>query len=468
VLIAINTFIFELEFKIMTKLNKTGLALGVALAVASTSAFAGTFIIDGSDAVGVEASTSGSLTASISAGGIELDPNTAMSQDNRLFITLTNGATFADTAYVLEQSTTAATGDVTEFVLVTPTTAGATTLEFRAASTIDPTHTFSLSGSTVVNQDVTINIPSLAAGAQVDVDANADDSFGTFDFYTQAALFVAANQFSANVDTVADATIDVNTDRLTFTGNSTTDVIALEFTDAATANGVNLAAAGSADTVDIILSGDMSSIASIALTAGANQGNFTIDVDAGTATFAAEASDVFSAASTLITTTVNASEALATRTYTVQADLDFESETDKNLIAADTAAGEWTINGLQAKVANLTLNSTGFISWVKVVNEGTTDAEITADIIYTLGDGTEGSVSAASLGTVDAGGVTVVSEASILAAIGSPGQFADVSMTVTVAGQIDLIHITAEKKAPDGRVKEPVYYNNGSTRSWFQ
>ena len=453
----------------MRKLNKTGLALGVALAVASTSAFAGTFIVAGSDAVGVEASTSGSLTAAVPAGGIELDPNTAMSQDNRLFITLTNGATFADTAYVLEQSTTAATGDITEFVLVTPTTAGATTLEFRAASTIDPTHTFSLSGSTVVNQDVTINIPSLAAGAQVDVDANADDSFGTFDFYTQAALFVAANQFSANVDTVADATIDVNTDRLTFTGSATTDVIALEFADAATANGVNLAAAGSTDTVDILLSGDMSSISSIALaTDGTSQGNFTIDVGAGTATFAAEASDVFSAASTTITTTVNASEALATRTYTVQADLDFESESDKNLIAADTAAGEWTINGLQAKVANLTLNSTGFISWVKVVNEGTTAAEITADIIYTLGDGTEGSVSAASLGTVDAGGVTVVSEASILAAIGSPGQFADVSMTVTVAGQIDLIHITAEKKAPDGRVKEPVYYNNSGTRSWFQ
>ena len=65
VLIAINTFIFELEFKIMKKLNKTGLALGVALAVASTGAFAGTFQNIASEAVGVEASTTGSLTANI-------------------------------------------------------------------------------------------------------------------------------------------------------------------------------------------------------------------------------------------------------------------------------------------------------------------------------------------------------------------------------------------------------------------
>jgi len=455
----------------MKKLNKTGLALGVALAVASSGAFAGDFIIAGSAAVGVEASTTGSLTATVTAGGIELDPATAMSQDNRLFITLTNGATFADSAYVLEQSTTAATGDITEFVLITPTTAGATTLEFRAASTIDPTHTYSLSGSTVVGQDVIINIPSVAAGAEIDIDANADDSFGTFDFYTAGELFQAANQFTANVDGLADATVDVNADRLTFTSSATTDVIGLEFNDAGTGNGVNLASTGSADTVNIVLSGDMSGIASIALaTAGTGQGNFTIDEAAGTATFAAEASDVFSAASTTLTTTVTGSAALATRTFTVQADLDFESETDVNLITAGTAAGSWTINGLQAKVAHLSLNVSGFISWLKVVNEGTAGAEITADIIWTLADGTEGSVSNAALGEVDAGGVFTVSEASILTAIGSPTQVADISMTVTVAGQTDLVHLTAEKKASDGRTTLPVYYNTtgANARSWVQ
>jgi hypothetical protein len=355
--------------------------------------------------------------------------------------------------------------------LITPTTAGATTLEFRAASTIDPTQEFILSGSSVAGQAVSFNIPSLAAGAELDIDANADDSFGTFDFYTAAELFQASNQFSANTDTVADATVDVNADRLTFTSSATTDVIALEFNDAGTANGVTLNSTGSTDTVNIVLSGDMSGISSIALaTAGTGQGNFTIDEGAGTATFAAEASDVFAAASTTLTTTVTGSAALATRTFTVQADLDFESETDVNLIAAGTAAGSWTINGLQAKVAHLSLNVSGFISWLKVVNEGTAGAEITADIIWTLADGTEGSVSNAALGEVDAGGVFTVSEASILTAIGSPTQVADVSMTVTVAGQTDLVHLTAEKKASDGRTTLPVYYNTtgANARSWVQ
>jgi len=453
----------------MRKLNKTGLALGVALAVASTSAFAGQFQVSSSEAVGVEASTTGSLTANIGTPGsaaIELVPVTGVSTDHRITITLDNGATFADSTYVLAVSEGGNDSDTSAFQLTTSPTAGQSSIVFRVASDLAAGKHFILSGSNVASQPVTVNIPSLSAGQSINIGASTRDSVDPYDTYVAAELFEAANQFSATLTDVADAVIDVNTDRKTFESDETSDLIELSFADAGIANGVALDSAS--DEVDIVLSGDMSGIASIALaTDSIARGNFTIDVDAGTATFTAEASDVFSATSTTITPNVVGSEALATRSFTVQADVDFVSETDKNLVPADTAAGEWTINGLQAKVANLTLNSTGFISWVKVVNEGTTDAEITADIIYTLGDGTEGSVSAAALGSVDAGGVTVVSEASILAAIGSPSQFADVSMTVTVAGQIDLVHITAEKKAPDGRVKEPVYYNN-STRSWFQ
>jgi|GEM_PF-2344643 len=463
----------------MKKLNKTGLALGVALAVASTGAFAGTFQTAGSESVGVEASTTGSLTADIGVAdvaAITLTPNSAASQDNRLFITLSNGATFADSTYVLAVSGTEADlsssqtdNDLTAFTLITPTTAGATSLEFRVASDISPNDQFILSGSSAASQPVTLNVPAMAAGTSIEIDANADDSFGTFDFYTAVEVLEAANQFSAVVSgIVADGTIDVDTDRLTFESSASSDDIVLLFTDAATTNGVDLDSTGSTDAVNIVLSGDMSGIASIALEAGATQGNFTIDADAGTATFAAEASDVFSVTSTTLEVSVTGSDALATRAFTIQADLDFESETTKNLIASGTSAGAWTINGLQAKVAHLSLNVSGFISWLKVVNEGTTAAEITSDIIWTLADGTEGSVRNADLGSVDAGGVFTVSEAAILTAIGSPTQVVDVSMTVTVAGQTDLVHLTAEKKASDGRTTLPVYYNTGAGRNWVQ
>jgi hypothetical protein len=461
----------------MKKLNKISLAIGVALAATSIGGYAGTFEVNSSETVGVEAATAGNLTANIGSdkqAAIELVPSGPANLNDKLVITLNEG-TFADSKYVLAASVNGETNDTITSTLLTQGV-GTNTLEFRIVDTFSTGVQWVLSGSDVASQPVTINIPAVSAGDTVTIDAEHQTSNNVaLEFFDAAVLFTAANQFSAHIETKADETIDVESDRKTFLADAKVDTIVLDFVNNAEVdsdNRVDLTAG--TDKVDIVLSGDMSDIASISLTAGgSNQGDFTIDVDAGTATFAAEASDVFSATSTTLTATVTGSQALATRSFTVQADLDFDAETDKNLVAAGTSAGEWTINGLQAKVSQLGLNSTGFLTWLKVVNEGTTDAEITADIIWTLGDGTEGSESAASLGTVDAGGIFTISEAAILTAMGNPDQRADVSMTVTVAGQQNSVHIIAEKKASDGRTMIPVYYNNTSTgsasdRKWFQ
>lgn len=454
----------------MKKLNKTGLAMGVALAVASTGAFAGTFTA-ASSVVGVEAASTGTLAVS-TQGSVEVVPGTGISPDNRVYIQLDNGATFNDTTYTLHASDGA--WSATSAILITPTPKGATELEFRIVDTIAVGNKFLLSSSAAndVNgraASVAVTVPAAAAGTEISIDANADDTFGTFDFFTAAPLFGYANEFSASVDTLASATIDVDANRNTFTtANSTlvADEIVLEFARNGSVNsGV---AFTDEDKVAITLSGDMSTIKDITLDTGmVERGSFVISDDLASATFTADASDVFGV-STTITTEVYGSAALATRTFTVQSDLDFETETDKNLLAEGTDAGEWTINGLQAKVSHMSLNASGFVSWLKVANEGTTAAEISADIIYTLADGTEGSISGAALGTVDAGGVATVSEASILAAIGDPTQLVDASLTVTVAGQINLIHIIAEKKASDGRLPIPVYYNTAAGRNWVQ
>ena len=102
----------------------------------------------------------------------------------------------------------------------------------------------------------------------------------------------------------------------------------------------------------------------------------------------------------------------------------------------------------------MTLNATGFISWFKIVNPGASDLEITADIVWTLADGTEGSASSQSLGTVDAGGIYTVSEATLLAAMDDPTQLVDVYITLTLPDPEAFVH--AEKKASDGRVGLPV------------
>lgn len=444
----------------------TSLACAVAVQF-SGAAIAGTFQSITSESVGTEAASVGTLSANIAGDSVVMDFATGMSADNRLFIRLDNGATFADAAYSLEVSTGGAgTGDLTDFVLITQTPAGATELEFRAVSALVTTENYILSGSAIAGQAVNVNVPALAAGGNVSVSAEGQDSFGAFEFFSGSELFEYANQFAALLTKPADAIVDVDDNRLSFTGGASSDTVELSFDSAALTNSLSL---NDSDTVNVTLSGDMSGIASIGLTTDTTaRGNFTIDTAANTATFAASASDVFAATSTILTANVTGSSALATRSFTVMADLDFETETDKNLIAENSSAGAWSINGLQAKVSHMTLNTSGFVSWLKVANEGTTVAEISADIIYTLADGTEGSVTNATLGSVDAGGVTTVGEAAILSAIGDPTQLVDASLTVTVAGQTDLIHLVAEKKASDGRLSIPVYYNTGGAtpRNW--
>ena len=451
-------------------------ALASALLLGSFNVYAvGTFQSITSEGVSVEAASTGALSANISGDAIVIvnGTNYPTGAGARLTISLTGGATFADTSYTLEQSLGGAgTGDLTEWSMEGVNPVGLTEVKFILAAShsgagLAPGSDFILSGSTVAGQPINFTLPALSSGGELDIEAVYQDSpTTTVESYTAAELFQYANEFSASVDTIADAIVDVNDNRLTFTGGVASDTVALEFTKAAATNTLSL---NDNDLVDIVLSGDMSDVASVGVTTdAASRGNMTIDTSANTASISLSASDAFAAGSTVLTVTTTGSSALATRSFTVQADANFETETDKNMVAEATAAGSWTINGLQAKVSHLSLNASGFISWLKIVNEGTTVAEVTADIVWTLADGTEGSVSGASLGTADAGGVATISEATILSAIGEPTQLADVSMTVTVAGQVNLVHLVAEKKADDGRLPIPVYYNLGGAnpRTW--
>jgi len=452
----------------MNKFAKGGLSAAIALVVATGAQAAGTFRSVTSETVGVEAATTGALEANIAGDSIVLRAGAAYASGAgaRLILTLPDGATFADSTFTLEESAGGAgTGDLTHWTQGVKT---ATTLEFiLGSSAVSAGDEFILSGSSVAGQAVNFVVPAAAAGTELSIDAQYKDSPSTVvEEYTALELFGYVNEFSANVDAVADAVVDVNDSRLSFTGGASSDTVALEFVEASVTNGVVLT---DDDIVNVVLSGDMSGIDSLVMsTGGQTDVTANIDVAAGTATFAVSASDAFaSTTSEVITATVDGATTLNTRTYTVQADLNFESETDKNLIAGGTAAGEWTINGLQAKVAHLSLNASGFVSWLKVVNESTIAADVSADIIWTLADGTEGSVSGASLGSADAGGILTIGEAAILAAMGNPTQLADVSMTVTVAAPNNLVHMTAEKKAADGRISVPVLYNV-TGRNWLQ
>lgn len=329
-----------------------------------------------------------------------------------------------------------------------------------------------LSGSSVGNQPLTVTVAAKAAGQKVKVDAYNQDGFGPYDAYTAAEILRYANQFSAVVDTKADGVIDVNAARLKFVGGLAYDEVIVNLVDAGTANGVSL---NDKDSLVVTLSGDMTGLGDIlARTSDSvERGKATINTSAGTATFAFDGSDIANTAGSAIFRIAGATSVpLTTRAFAVAASLDFETETDKALITAGSTAGkagEWTINGLQAKVSQMSLNASGFVSWLKVANTGTIAVDVIADIIWTTADGVEGSVNGAKLGTVDKGGVGTISEAAILGAMGNPTQLADVHLTVTVTGPSNSVHLIAEKKASDGRLSIPVFYDNANNnRNWFQ
>ena len=119
-----------------------------------------------------------------------------------------------------------------------------------------------------------------------------------------------------------------------------------------------------------------------------------------------------------------------------------------------TRAEPPNIFGAKHIVGPMTLNATGFISWLKVANPGTESVGIYGNIYWTLADGTEDSVTQSQLGSVDAGGVATVSEATILSAMGNPTQLADVVVTVILDSTEVIVY--AEKKASDGRLPVPV------------
>ncbi|MBN2685736.1 MAG: hypothetical protein JXR40_10690 [Pontiellaceae bacterium] len=151
------------------------------------------------------------------------------------------------------------------------------------------------------------------------------------------------------------------------------------------------------------------------------------------------------------------------KTYLLKAEKTFFSTFSMVAVAAlflssNAAAETPPIWGARYEISPMSLNASGFISWIKVANPGTNAVAITANIYWTLADGTEGSVSGVDLGSVDAGGVATVGEASILYAMGDPTQLADVVVTIYLANPKVIVH--AEKKASDGRLIIPVerYY----------
>lgn len=421
-----------------------------------------------SESVSVQLASSGNTTANISANTVVVNPEYAMSPHFRLYISLSNGATFADTNYVLEQSTAgAATGVIDDFFLVNRQVAGSSELEFAVLNPagIDGDDEYILSGTNAAGQIVNVNLPKLDSGEKIEIEATSRDYIGVYEFYDAIEVFNYANEFTANVSTLADAIIDRSSDAQAFTNGTLTDEIAVNFSTVVLDNGVMLS---DADKIRIELSGDLSHISSITLKNNdIVRGSF--ELNNTQASFVTSASDAFASVSNLLTLTVSGNELLDARSFKLTSSLVQENGSSIVLLNENTNAGEWRYNGLQAKAARMLLNDSGSNSLITFANEGLQPTSVTAEIRWFIDENTHQIVNFVDLGDVPAKGLMNVTEDVFLQALGNPSEPVEVFITFNVLSDVDQVHITAERSSSDGRSLYPILYNTNGvvSRTWL-
>jgi hypothetical protein len=463
----------------MKKMTK--LALALTAVAASTGASAQTLSIDNSESIGVESASAGTLVVITDADfEVELNPSGATAAGDRLTLTLSAG-TFAEQVLLAQSGTeTAGAEDTSEWQLVTPVSDFPTaSVTFRAVSGLAATAEFTLQGSTIAN-DPEFTAPAGAAGSNVTISATTRDNIGTYDTFTAVELFEFASEYGATtVDTALNGIIDVNStpSRTSFT-TGTTDLLGVDFVQNTVPT--NVAALAASDDVTFTLTGDFSGITSVSLrtattnassTTGENRGAMT--VSGSTATITVDASDVFAGSaggqsSTIVMTASNGSP-MAVGDYELAVAKSIKSTTGTGLAAAAGNAGSFTINGMQAKVAQMSVGYASVTSWMKVTNETATSVDVIADIKGSKSDGTEITpVTNVVLGTIDANAVGTVSASAVATAAGlASGESADLFLDLTVTGAADNVHVVSILKNSEGRTMVPVYVNSAG-RNYVQ
>lgn len=427
----------------MKKLNK--LALGVALAAGTSIAAAGTVTNNvGTRTVSSEMSRGGDLAGTIPSGSIVIELGRNYIGDDKVTFTL-SGADFDTSGPGEFELYTSAPGVGNDFDDFNFFSATANVVTMRASGPLDAGRqlvlSYGLAGAG--SSAIPVTLGAAASGSMVTVSVSSE---GPNDAFAGSAdLFSYVNEFSGSVSGALSAVVDAEgAQRLAFVGGVTSDAfeVVLE-----TAGVDETSALDGADDVMIVLSGDMSGIGQVLVDGVAA----TIDDVAGTATYTTRADLEFPAPGpgneVEVRVVANGSEVLSPREFTVSADLILDDEMFTDNLLMDAAAGEFTMNGAQARVAQMSLNF-GFIQWVKVGNLSDQPATISGDIVYN-----GNSLTNIDLGTVDAQSVATVGGGALEAALANAGVTAgtDVSLTLTVAANPNDIVFHAEKKDSTGR-----------------
>lgn len=303
----------------------------------------------------------------------------------------------------------------------------------------------------------------LAAGSMtIEVESAADGTGANLNAPVAPAIALLAQtaQLSAELDGVTASVIDVESDRLEFVGdNSPSNFVTV--IDAEVNQGIVVADAAFTLTVN----GTQDAIEAVEL----DGDNLTLED--GVWTFTSE--DSADLDDVELEIFVDGDTVLDTATYTVTLTIDpvEAGVADKVALDAETAY-VWSINAMQAKVPYLALQAPGYLSFMKVVNESSSAADMSVDaVIYNVTDGVnEAVVTNAFVQSIPASSNTTVSEAALATALGlDPSKIYHVALTCTVVAPQNKIHVSAYQKDSVGRTDVPVLYNTNNEadgRSW--
>jgi hypothetical protein len=313
-----------------------------------------------------------------------------------------------------------------------------------------------------------INVSDIASAGVVTLSYKVTSGFGqSIDSATAKTLYSGVKEFFAS-DSNFNNEISLLQGRKNF-GSATSLTDDGTFTITQTSATLGATTLNANDKVEVTLTGDLTGVTGVTVDGTA------MTKSGSTYSGSIPATGAVASGAIKVIATVDGTTELPGTSWDLGVVLNTSDEDDQTLLSATNDFGSWTVNKLNAVVSSMSLKTTGFISWLKAVNESAVDATMTATATWTLTapDGTKtmgqtASGETISLGTLGAKSVTTISEAAILSAVGMTDAegVLDLSLNINVDAPADQVHLVAEKKAADGgRTLTPVYYNTKSGSS---
>jgi hypothetical protein len=426
--------------------------------------------------------------------------------DNTVTLTVTNGALEDSNVYGLwdldndggASPTPEKVADIVDFVA--DTNGNYTTLIFKFTRAVVESETlvFTEDGATPSSANApnfVFTATDIAAGSLTVAISGAKDGTGTdlaAPLSNTETVVKKADQLSAKVqyqtggvgnytDGNATSTIDVEAAnaRTLFVAEgagedttTTTSMAKILVEDATVNEGINVA--GAAFTLTLNTNQDPITgvaLGPTALTEGTSDwtlsGTFAVnDLTSATSSVAGDLT---------ITVAGTANNVLTEGSFTVTLVIDPAEAGVANQTSLNaTTAFVWDVNAMVAKVPYIYLHdntASSYLSFVKIVNEGTLAADISATAIcWNVTDDTHASVASVNLTQLPATSNTTISQADLFAALGlTAGKQYHCQLTITVVAPQNTVNVSAYQKDSVGRTMVPVLYDTNNTsdgRTW--